>query len=565
MRPRHREILKMRFSGRPGLIVLVAGLVFGQSADSPKFEAADVHSSPKRTNSFLRTAPSHNGRYEIKNATMLDLIRIAYGFTDETISGGPNWVELDRFDVTGKVPAGADTDQQKAMLQSLLAERFALAVRKDTKPIATWVLAAGKQPRLKEADGSGETGCKVQGSGAPAEGGIRLFTSSPDGTSTTINLGPGGTIQYACRNTTMAAFAAALRNMMGVQLGSEPVVDQTGLKGTWNFEVRWSLAMLGALRPGEQISVADAVDKQLGLRLEQKPVAKQVLVVESVNRTPTPNPPGLSEALPTPPTPKEFDVADVKLAAPASGFPPGGRIRNQMLPGGRFVCENCPLRLLITQAFNSRANNDQMVGLPAGIDSTRVDITAKVSPEVQVGPGIDPDTLAPMLRSLLAERFNMKYHEEERQVSAYSLVAAKPKMKKADPDSRIFCRRGQAAAGSPPGSQTLVCQNATMALLAEQLLQMNPTLNWPVLDTTGIEGGWDFSLTFSILPMTLLNAAGRGGGGGGPQDSVSAPDPAGGYTIFESIESQLGLKLKAGKRPEKVIVIDHLDSKPTDN
>jgi uncharacterized protein (TIGR03435 family) len=361
----------------------------------------------------------------------------------------------------------------------------------------------------------------------------------------------------------MAAFAAGLRTMMGAQLGSEPVVDQTGLKGTWNFEVHWSLPMLGGLNSGDRISVAEAIDKQLGLRLEQKPVAKQVLIVESVKRSPTPNPPGLAQALPAPEAPKEFDVADVKLSAPATGFPPGGRIRNQMLPGGRFVCENCPLRLLITQAFNSRGNNDQLVGLPAGIDSVRVDITAKVPPEAQIGPGTDPDSLAPLLRSLLVERFNMKYHEEERPVTAYSLVAAKPKMKKADPDSRIFCRRGQAPAGSPPGSQTLVCQNATMALLAEQLLQTNPLLSWPVLDTTGIEGGWDFSLTFSILPQALLNAPGRGGGG--PQDGPSAPDPAGGYTIFEAIDSQLGLKLKAGKRPEQVIVVDHLDTKPTDN
>ncbi len=553
----------MRFPGRSGLIVLVTGVVFGQSADSPKFEVADVHASPKRTIAFLRATPPRNGRYEIGNATMLDLVRIAYGFSAETITGGPNWLELDRFDVIAKVPASADTDQQKAMLQSLLADRFALAVRKDTKPIVTWVLAAGKQPRLKEADGSGDTGCKIQSSGAPAEGGIRLFTNGPDGTSTTINLGPGGTIQYACRNITMAVFAAGLRTMMGVQLGSEPVVDQTGLKGAWNFEVRWSMGMFGALRPGEQISVADAMDKQLGLRLEQKPVSKQVLVVESVNRTPTPNPPGLAEALPTPPAAKEFDVADVKLSAPASGFPPGGRIRSQMLPGGRFVSENFPLRVLIAQAFNSRGNNDQLVGLPSGIDSVRVDITAKVPAEVQAGPGTDPDMLAPMLRSLLGERFNMKYHEEERPVTAYSLVAAKPKMKKADPDSRIFCRRGQPAAGSAPGSQMLVCQNATMALLAEQLLVMYPGLNWPVLDATGIEGGWDFSLTFSTLPVGIL--AGGRGGGGGPQDSLPAPDPAGGYTIFEAIDNQLGLKLKAGRRPEKVIVIDHLDTKPTDN
>ncbi len=554
----------MRFPGRSGLILVIAGLVFGQSADSPKFEAADVHSSPRRTNAFLRSTPSRNGRYEIRNATMLDLIRMAYGFTAETISGGPNWLELDRFDVIAKLPAGADTDQQKAMMQSLLAERFALAVRKDTKPIATWVLAAGKQPRLKEADGSGDTGCKAQGSGAPAEGGGRLFMNNPDGTSTTINLGADGTIQYTCRNVTMAAFAAGLRTMLGVQVGSEPVADQTGLKGTWNFDVRWSFAILAALHPGERISVADAIDKQLGLRLEQKPVAKQVLIVESVNRMPTPNPPGVAEALPTPPMPKEFDVADVKLSAPVTGFPPGGRIRNQMLPGGRFVCENFPLRVLISQAFNNRGNNDQLVGVPAGIDSVRVDITAKVPPEFPAGPGIDMDSLAPLLRSLLVERFNMKYHEEERQVTAYSLVAVKPKMKKADPNSRIFCRRGQPAAGSPPGSQTLVCQNATMALLAEQLLQMYPGLNWPVLDTTGIEGGWDFSLTFSTLPTALLNGGGRGGGGG-PLDSVPAPDPGGGYTIFEAIDSQLGLKLKAGKRPEQVMVIDHLDTKPTDN
>jgi uncharacterized protein (TIGR03435 family) len=492
---------------------------------------------------------------------MLDLVRIAYGFTAETITGGPNWLELDRFDVTAKVPAGAEADQQKVMLQSLLAERFALAVRKDTKPISTWVLTAGKQPRLKEADGSGDTGCKIQGAGAPSEGGIRLFTNSPDGTATTINIGPGGIIQFACRNITMAGFAAGLRNMLGVQLGSQPVLDQTGLTGTWTFDVRWSLP--GAFNPGEQIPVAEAIEKQLGLKLEQKPISKPVLVVESVNRTPTPNPPGVADALQAPLAPTEFDVADVKLSAPASGFPPGGRIRSQMLPGGRFVADNFPLRILIAQAFDTR-NNDRLAGLPPGIGSVRVDITAKAPAEMQAGPGTEPELIAPMLRSLLVERFNMKYHEEERQVTAYSLVAAKPKMKKADPDSRILCKRGQAASGSPPGSQTLTCQNATMTLLAEQLLQIYPGLNWPVLDTTGIEGGWDFSLTFSSLPPALLNGGGRGGGGT-PQDSASAPDPAGGYTIFEAIDNQLGLKLKAGKRPEKVIVIDHFDTKPTDN
>jgi uncharacterized protein (TIGR03435 family) len=93
-------------------------------------------------------------------------------------------------------------------------------------------------------------------------------------------------------------------------------------------------------------------------------------------------------------------------------------------------------------------------------------------------------------------------------------------------------------------------------------------LNWPVLDATGLEGGWDFSLTFSVFPAALLNAAGRGGPAGADAQSgalPSAPDPSGGYTIFEAIEKQLGLRLKAEKRNEKVIVVDHLETTPTEN
>jgi uncharacterized protein (TIGR03435 family) len=111
----------------------------------------------------------------------------------------------------------------------------------------------------------------------------------------------------------------------------------------------------------------------------------------------------------------------------------------------------------------------------------------------------------------------------------------------------------------------LTCQNVTMALFAEQLLQVYPGLNWPVVDETGVEGGWDFTLNFSNLPLGMLNGPGRSGDTG-PGGVAAASDPGGGgATIFEAIEKQLGLKLKADKRPEKVIVIDHLEQKPTDN
>src|SRR5215471_7791997 len=120
---------------KPALLATVALLAaFGQSSDSAaKFEIADVHVSPKSPTSFLRVSPPRGGRYEIKNATMVDLIRVAYDYNSDKILGGPSWLEMDRFDAIAKVPAGANTETIKPMLRSLLDERFKLVVHKDTK------------------------------------------------------------------------------------------------------------------------------------------------------------------------------------------------------------------------------------------------------------------------------------------------------------------------------------------------------------------------------------------------------------------------------------------------
>src|SRR5262245_14542025 len=136
-----------------GAILLTScRLAFAQAADTkPKFEAADVHVSAKTANPFVRTGPVRNGRYEIKTANMVDLIRIAYGFDMEKIVGGPSWLELDRFDVIAKLPPDSTLDTQKLMLQDLLADRFKLVVHKETKPLPTYALTAGKKLQMKEA------------------------------------------------------------------------------------------------------------------------------------------------------------------------------------------------------------------------------------------------------------------------------------------------------------------------------------------------------------------------------------------------------------------------------
>src|SRR4051812_11738262 len=94
-----------------------------------------------------------------------------------------------------------------------------------------------------------------------------------------------------------------------------PVVDQTGLKGTWDYDLKWSARGQLAAAGGAAITLFDAVDKQLGLKLELQKIPFPVIVVDSVNHNPTDNPPGVVTALPPLP-PAEFEVATIKPTAP---------------------------------------------------------------------------------------------------------------------------------------------------------------------------------------------------------------------------------------------------------
>ena len=549
------------------LAALAAWLAFGQTPDAtPKFEIASVHASPKAAGQSYRTTSVRGSRYEVKYATIVDLAGMAYGFAPGKVLGGPNWLELDRFDVIARMPADTATDTQQEMLQALLADRFKLVVHKDTKPVPAMTLSVGKKPLLKEASGTEPAGCQPQTNTGGGDGSsVVTFTNSggPNAGTTRIAMGPGGTVQYSCRNVTIAAFADALHTMLGVNLGSGAILDDTGLKGNWNFDLRYSMAFFVPMPgSGDRISIYDAIEKQLGLKLEEKPVPTPVLVVDSVNRKPTENPPGVAEALPSLSAPAEFEVVSIKPADPdvrTMRFGPEGK--------GRIVSQGLPLRFLVYRAFSSFNNTDLVVGLPGWTQTDRYDVVAKL-PGGPDAPPLDNESLAYPLRALLVDRCKMKYHTEDRPVSAYSLVAAKPKMKKADPDSRIFCKLAMSPPGAPAGSQVLTCQNASMALLAERLQGQAMELSWPVLDATGIEGGWDFSVTFS-RNAGLAMRFGVGGGGGGDASQSGSPvptasEPVAGITVFEAIEKQLGLKLEKQKRTEPVIVIDRFE-KPTEN
>jgi uncharacterized protein (TIGR03435 family) len=111
----------------------------------------------------------------------------------------------------------------------------------------------------------------------------------------------------------------------------------------------------------------------------------------------------------------------------------------------------------------------------------------------------------------------------------------------------------------------LTCQNTTMAQLAERLRNLPPGFGAPILDSTGLAGGWDFTLTYSQFASLPNFPRAAAGDSAQPGALPQASDPVGGYSLFEASEKQLGVKLEKQSRTMPVVVIDNLEQKPADN
>lgn len=516
---------------------LLRTMADGQSGTvRPQFEATDARPSAKVTNPYTNISGGvlRGERYDLRKATMLDMIRIAYSVDPDKVVGGPNWLELDRFDVAGKAPEYTPPETLRLMLQALLEDRFRLAVHKDTRPLPGFALAAGKgKPKMKAAADTSDAGCQPQT--------------------------PSGALAFVCRNMSMDAFAQRLRGIAGDYL-TLPVTNATGLDGTFDFELKWN-ARSQVLPPGvERTTIFDAIDRQIGLVLEPEKIPTPVLVVDRVDQKPTPNAADLAQTLP--PRPTEFEVADVKPSRPDEGR------AFRATPGGGLEVRANSLRILISTAWDiDWDHSTELIAGPKWLDTTYIDIMAKPSTVARSSapPGADflGDDLRTMLRSLLIDRFRMKTHYEDRPVKAYALSADKPKLAKADPANRTTCRTAGVVPNDPRDRNPMLtrlisCQNITMTQFAAQLQRLVPgDIPDEVLDATGISGAWDFTLSFT--PGNLLAASPDAPGGG------TAPDPNGGISLFDAIHRQFGLKLEMRKRMLPVLVIDQMEEKPTAN
>jgi len=233
----------------------------------------------------------------------------------------------------------------------------------------------------------------------------------------------------------------------------------------------------------------------------------------------------------------EFEVATIKPSNP-SRLDKGLTVR-----GSDVMTVNTTLGDLIEIAYGLHAK--QIVGAPSWLESEKFDVTGRSDTPGQ--PNVDQ--IRTMMQKLLADRFQLKFHRDKKDLSVYALTVAKggPKFSKSARDPNGL--PGVSFRG--PGN--LAVTNAPMEVFAN-LLQVT-VLDKPVVDRTGLSEKYDFILKWKPDLGQFLGLDGT---------PSPTPDPDAAPDLFTAIQQQLGLKLNATKSSAGVIVIDNV-AKPSEN
>jgi uncharacterized protein (TIGR03435 family) len=226
------------------------------AAKLPKFEVASIRLIPDNqvvplTGSPI--SPPGAGQFTMREVTLALAIAWAFNADMDHISGGPGWVRSQCYEISAKPEGdvGLTYDQLRPLLQQLLQERFHLAYHRETKAMKGYALVVAKGgPKLKPSTSKADFGY--------------IFT---------------GRIRAQNRSV------QTLVSMLGYQL-HEPVVDKTGLKGNFDFDVSYAPT---EGTDSDLPSIFTVVEEQLGLKLVSHSVPVETFVIDHVDRLPTEN------------------------------------------------------------------------------------------------------------------------------------------------------------------------------------------------------------------------------------------------------------------------------------
>lgn len=224
----------------------------GASASPSEFEVASIklvnHPVPLHAVSLNIS----HGTLTMDAAALRQMIGLAYGIQRVRVLGGPNWLDSDLYDLVAKAEkSDASPDDIRAMFQTLLADRFQLKIHRETKVLTVYSLEVGR-------NGSKLIEAKV--------GEAAVIGNAPTG---------GLTVQKG----SVRLLVNTLANILGA-----PVVDKTGLTGTYDFTLQWTNPSALNGPDSEFPSLVTAVQEQLGLRLESQKGPGEILVVDHAEK-----------------------------------------------------------------------------------------------------------------------------------------------------------------------------------------------------------------------------------------------------------------------------------------
>jgi uncharacterized protein (TIGR03435 family) len=251
------------------LVLYVGVFVAAALAQAPAFEAASIKLSGPRSVRGWEGGPGTRdpGRYSFGQATLPDLIGIAYDVDQNTRISSAVPLDQHRFDLVAKIPEGATKEQFRAMMWALLVERFHLQAHVVSKELPVFDLVVAKGgPKLKESDAadSGQPGIS---SNFSAQGGFEV-------------------VHVRAQRASMELLAKMLPNP-----GEPPLFDRTGLTGIYDFTLDYTIeqGVSGSAGTPPAPDLAVALRQQLGLQMVGKKAAMDVVVVDSVDKLPTEN------------------------------------------------------------------------------------------------------------------------------------------------------------------------------------------------------------------------------------------------------------------------------------
>jgi uncharacterized protein (TIGR03435 family) len=253
------------------VLFLSASVLLAQSTPPrPAFDEFEVATIKPATadlpGRYIRMQTAH--QLEARNHTVRTLIAAAFNVSPQAIFGGPAWAGDDRYQILAKTPGEAkpNLDEQMAMLRHLLTDRFHLKFHRESRELPIYALTVAKSgSKLKETT--------IVPESIPQGPPPLIFVISPQGAS------------LPARYATVADFASVLQRAAM----KRPVVDQTGLSGRYDFDLKWlpDDTQFDFRGPWEQGNsdwpdLATALQQQLGLKIEATRGAVSVFVIDSV-------------------------------------------------------------------------------------------------------------------------------------------------------------------------------------------------------------------------------------------------------------------------------------------